>query len=78
MCSVNKERLTIPGYDGHYWIDRGGTVYNSLGHTIKPTQSKAGLCVELRKFGQREKVLILDLLNKAGYSTLGGMSNEDG
>lgn len=66
----------IPGYAGAYFINRKGLVCNIDGHIIKPAPSKAGLRVELRKNGQREKILVLDLLNQIGYNTLGGDINE--
>lgn len=66
----------IPGYDGVYFINKKGLVCNLDGHIIKPAPSKAGLRVELRKNGQREKILVLDLLSQIGYNTLGGGINE--
>lgn len=66
----------IPGYDGVYFINRKGMVCNLDGHIIKPAPSKAGLRVELRRNGQREKILVLDLLSQIGYNTLGGGINE--
>lgn len=61
----------IPGYGGTYFINREGVVCNLDKHFIKPIPSKAGMRVELRKNGQREKVLILDLLIAVGYNTYG-------
>lgn len=66
----------IPGYDGVYFINRKGVVCNLDGHIIKPAPSKAGPRVELRRNGQREKILVLDLLSQIGYNTLGGGINE--
>lgn len=68
----------IPGYEGRYFIDNDGRVCNLSGHIIKPVQSKDGPRVELRKYGQREKVLVLDLLKKTEYDTLGGDIRENG
>lgn len=68
----------IPGYDGVYFINRKGLVCNLDCHIIKPAPSKAGLRVELRKNGQREKILVLDLLKEVGYNTCGGDTNEAG
>lgn len=62
----------IPGYNGAYFINREGLVCNLDGHYIKPIPSKAGMRVELRRNGQREKILILDLLIAVGYNTHGG------
>lgn len=66
----------IPGYDGVYFINRKGVVCNLDGHIIKPAPSKAGLRVELRKNGQREKILVFDLLSQIGYNTRGGGIDE--
>ena len=65
----------IPGYEARYFIKREGLVCNLEGRIIKPTPSKAGLRVELRRNGQREKILVLDLLKKVGYNTCGGAEN---
>lgn len=62
----------IPGYNGAYYINAKGEVCNRDEHLIKPTLSKTGARVELRKNGQREKILILDLLVAAGYNIYGG------
>lgn len=68
----------IPGYDNLYFINRDGLVCNLEGHILKPVTSKNGPRVELRRNGQRDKILVLDLLKKVGYSTCGGDSNEAG
>lgn len=68
----------IPGYGGVYFINQKGLVCNLDGHIIKSSPSKAGLRVELRRNGQREKILVLDLLNQIRYNTLGGDINETG
>lgn len=65
----------IPGYDGVYFINQKGLVCNLDGHIIKPVPSKAGLRVELRRNGQREKILVLDLLKKVSYNICGGTDN---
>ena len=65
----------IPGYDGVYFINQKGLVCNLDGHIIKPAPSKAGLRVELRRNGQREKILVLDLLKKVSYNICGGADN---
>ena len=67
----------IPEYAGRYFINQDGRVCNTAGHIIKPVESKDGPRVELRKYGQREKILVIDLLQKTEYDTLGGDSNED-
>lgn len=64
MCSIDYLRWKeIPGYEGYYWIDEQGRVCNSDGHIIKSSASKSGLQVELRKSGQRDRLLVSDLLN---------------
>ena len=68
----------IPGYDAKYFINRKGLVCNFEGHIIKPMPSKYGPRVELRRNGQREKILVRDLLADVGYPTCGGGSNEAG
>lgn len=68
----------IPGYEDIYFVNQDGLVCNLKGHIIKPVQSKDGLRVELRKFGQRERILVLDLLTKVRYNTCGGDTNEAG
>lgn len=67
--------IPIPGYGGVYFINREGLVCNLDGHIIKPAPSKAGLRVELRRNGQREKILVLDLLADVGYNSCGGDDN---
>ena len=68
----------IPGYDNLYFINRDGMVCNLEGHILKPTMSKDGPRVELRRNGQRDRILVLDLLRRVGYNTCGGDSNEAG
>ena len=68
--------MPIPGYEGYYWIDRTGRVCNVEGHIIKPSVSKGGLRVELRKLGQRDKLLVSDLLDRLKLSQ-GGTSYEN-
>ena len=56
----------IPGYENYYWIDKEGSVKNRDGHILKPIESSKGLMIELRCLGQREKVLVSDLLKLIG------------
>lgn len=56
------ETKPIPGYDGAYSITPDGTVYNKLGRPLKVYPSKFGPIVDLRHHGQRDKVLVSDLL----------------
>lgn len=58
------ETKPIPGYDGSYLIAPDGTVYNKLGKPLKASPSKQGPCVDLRYQGQRDRVLISELLRK--------------
>lgn len=55
----------IPGYAGLYWIDDSGNVINRSGHFMKQTRTDKGCVVELRKDGQREKILVRELLIKS-------------
>lgn len=64
MTVDSKEWREIPGYEGLYWVNRFGVVINSDGHSIKHIESKSGLRVELRKFGQRDRLLVEDLVER--------------
>lgn len=75
MCTSSRWKM-IPGYEGLYWINSRGLVVNSSGHILRAFTSKAGATVELRKFGQREKVLIAELLKQA-YQGTGEVTYED-
>lgn len=59
----------IPGYEGLYWIDSAGNVLNRSNHYMKPIKTDKGYMVELRKDGQREKLLIRELVIKAEEET---------
>lgn len=61
----NYEMYPIPGYEGLYWIDNAGNVLNRSNHYMKPIQTDKGCVVELRKNGQREKLLVRELVIKA-------------
>lgn len=52
----------IPGFNNKYYINRYGVVRNKSGHALTPIMTKFGPAFELRNSGQREKVLIIDLL----------------
>ena len=52
----------VPGYEGFYWIDSAGNVLNRANHYMKPIQTDKGSVVELRKNGQREKLLVREIL----------------
>lgn len=54
----------IPGYEDLYWIDTAGNVINRSKHYMKPIQTDKGCVVELRKEGQREKLLVRELVIK--------------
>lgn len=60
----------IPGYEDLYWVDlQTGFVYNKSEHQIKPIYTDKGMLVELRKYGQRERIPVADIIAK----TLGGI-----
>ena len=54
----------IPGYEGAYYIAPSGVVVNKNNTVLKTFPTKRGEAVELRSNGQREKVLISELLKK--------------
>lgn len=56
----------IPGYEGVYYIHPSGMVVNKHNRVLKTFPTKQGEAVELRNQGQRERVLISDLLEKVG------------
>lgn len=58
----------IPGYEGVYYITPEGQVVNKHNTVLKTFSTKQGEAVELRNQGQRERVLISDLLEKVGES----------
>lgn len=60
-----KQWWPIVGYEGSYYINLEGQVCNSEGHLIKPIASKDGWRVELRKYGQRERLLIEQLVKSS-------------
>ena len=71
--SDKKDWLPIPKYEGLYWINKNTKeVCNMDGHVIRTYDSKFGNKVELRKYGQRECILVEELLEK----TLKGDMNE--
>ena len=59
----------IPNYEGLYWINQKGQVRNKEGHILLQEMSKFGYKIELRKNGQREKLLVADLIRFAGIPT---------
>jgi len=62
----NGNLYPIPGYEGLYWVDvQHGGVFNKSHHCMKTMQTDKGRVVELRKYGQREKLLVSDLITKA-------------
>lgn len=56
--------IPIPGYEGVYYITPGGEVVNRHNTVLKPFPTKRGAAVELRHKGQRERVLISELLQR--------------
>ena len=52
----------IPGYEGVYFIHPSGVVVNKNNRVLRAFHTKQGEAVELRNKGQRERVLIQDLL----------------
>lgn len=58
------ERKPVPGFEGKYEIDVSGAVYNMKGHPIKPISTPYGVAVDLCAYGQRELLLIADILKE--------------
>ena len=58
------ERKPVPGFEGSYEIDVNGAVYNMKGHPIKPTSTPYGAAVDLCAYGQRELLLVADILKE--------------
>lgn len=56
--------VAIPGYGKNYYINTFGIVANKRGHVLTPTMTKRGPAVDLRNNGQRERILISELLEK--------------
>lgn len=54
----------VPGYEDAYRISPEGVVVNKYNNVLKAFPTKRGYAVELRHQGQREKVLISELLRK--------------
>lgn len=53
----------IPGYEDLYWVDPvNGTIFNKSNHQIKPMQTDKGAVVELRKYGQRERLFVREIV----------------
>lgn len=67
---MDKKLSPIPDYEDLYWVDlQTGFVYNKSGHQIKPICTDKGMLVELRKYGQRERVLIAEIIAKTSGGT---------
>lgn len=61
----------IPGYGTRYFINSKGLVCNTYGHVIKQIPSKFGPMVEMRINGQRDRILVLDLLERIKHAERG-------
>ena len=58
--------LSVPGYEDLYWVDpTNGAIFNKVNHQIKPMQTDKGAVVELRKYGQRERLLVREIVIQA-------------
>ena len=69
----------IPGYEGVYYIHPSGKVVNKHNRVLKTFNTKDGEAVELRNQGQRERVLIKELLKYLDQSNANkeGNKNDD-
>lgn len=56
--------VAIPGYNRNYYINTFGVVANKRGHVLTPTMTRKGPAVDLRNNGQRERILVSELLEK--------------
>lgn len=54
----------VPGFESRYRILPDGTVFNVGGHRIKPIHTPKGDAVDLCAYGQRELLLINDILKE--------------
>lgn len=54
----------IPGYEGVYYITPKGEIVNKNNVVLKTFPTKRGEAIELRNRGQRERVLVSELLEK--------------
>lgn len=54
----------IPGYGGAYSITSEGVVVNQHNKVLKTFSTRQGEAIELRYQGQRERVLISELLKR--------------
>lgn len=65
-CSSPREHLgrPIPGYEGTYFLNPDGHVYNRGGKALREYVTSQGVVVELRHLGQREKVLLAELYKR--------------
>ena len=66
MCMVYsgdlKSLKPVPGYEGVYYITPSGKVVNRYNTVLKTFPTKQGEAVELRNRGQRERILVADLV----------------
>lgn len=61
--------IPIPGYKDRYFISPDGTVMNSKGHVIKHIETPDGDAVELHSLGQRDRVLVKELIRRSFHET---------
>lgn len=56
--------IPIPGYEEYFIHPSTGIVVNRHNKALKSFHTKRGIMVELRRNGQREKILVQDLLER--------------
>lgn len=62
------DRRPVPRFEGSYEVDPKGFVYNIKGHRIKPVLTSCGYAVDLCAYGQRELLLVKDIIKEVyGY-----------
>lgn len=63
--SLFSDSLTpVPGYEGVYYITPSGDIVNRNNNVLKTFPTKHGDAVELRSRGQRERILVSELIEK--------------
>ena len=58
MHKFGEDWKPLKGYEGHYWINQQSQICNAKGHVLKATQQGTDQVFELRKNGQRDRVVI--------------------
>ena len=57
----------VPGYEGVYFIHPSGAVVNKRNQILRSFPTIQGEAVELRHNGQRERVLVEEILREVNF-----------